>query len=90
VKKPAKVEPYTPQRALELFATYADEDDTSVIGPEGFEKLCNDAEMPMEGTRPLIFAWQMNAKEMGKVSKDEWVKGMAALKCVIAMAYLLA
>lgn len=77
-----KLELYTPQRALELFKTYADEDGQDVIGPEGFERLCSDAEMPMEGARPLIFAWQMQATEMGKVSKQEWTRGMATLKCV--------
>jgi len=79
-KKAAKVEPYTPQRALDLFATYVDEDDPSVIGPEGFERLCSDADLSMEGPLPLIFAWQMGAKEMAKVTKEEWVQGMATLK----------
>ncbi len=49
------------------------------MGPEGFERLCADAGMPMEGARPLIFAWQMQAAEMAKISKQEWVQGMATL-----------
>ncbi|KJA20282.1 hypothetical protein HYPSUDRAFT_826997 [Hypholoma sublateritium FD-334 SS-4] len=71
-KKPAKNEPYSVQRAQALFSTYADSDDASVIGPEGFEKLCADAGIPMDGSCPLILAWLMQAKEMGKISKEEW------------------
>jgi len=79
-KNSTKLEPFTPQRALGLFKSYADEDAPDVIGPEGFERLCADAGMPMEGARPLIFAWQMQAVEMAKISKQEWVQGMATLK----------
>ncbi|KAF8968407.1 Cullin binding-domain-containing protein [Flammula alnicola] len=79
-KKTTKHEPYTPQRALELFNIYVDADDADVIGPEGFEQLCNDATMPMDGSRPLIFAWQMGATEMAKVTKEEWVKATSSLK----------
>jgi len=78
-KKP-KSEAYTPQLALELFSTYADADTPDIIGLEGFETLCKDTEMSLEGARPLIFSWQMQAKEMGKISKDDWVQGMATLK----------
>jgi len=83
--KKSKHEPYSAHRALELFKTYADEDAPDVIGLEGFERLCNDTEMPMEGTRPLIFSWQIQAKEMGKISKNEWMQGMATLKSVIVV-----
>ncbi|KDR81895.1 hypothetical protein GALMADRAFT_58902 [Galerina marginata CBS 339.88] len=75
-----KHEPYTPQRALVLFSTYADSDDANVIGPEGFEKLCTDADMPLDGPRPIVFAWQMGAKDMAKITKDEWVSGTSTLK----------
>jgi DCN1-like protein 4/5 len=63
-----------------LFATYADEDAPDSIGIEGFERLCKDAEMSLEGARPLIFSWQLQAKEMGRITKDEWLQGMATLK----------
>jgi hypothetical protein len=82
-KKPSlRNEPYSSHRAQELFKTYADSDDPNVIGPEGFEQLCNDADMPLEGARPIIFAWQFGAKEMAKISKEEWIHGTSTLKCV--------
>jgi DCN1-like protein 4/5 len=65
-----------------LFKAYADEDAPDVIGLEGFERLCKDVEMPLDGARPLIFSWQIQAQEMGKISKEEWVQGMATLKSV--------
>jgi DCN1-like protein 4/5 len=63
-----------------LFKKYADEDEPNTIGPEGFEKLCTDAQIPLDGALPLILAWQLNAKDMGKFTKDEWTKGTESLK----------
>ncbi|KAJ3564119.1 hypothetical protein NP233_g8502 [Leucocoprinus birnbaumii] len=77
---PADDAPYTPQRALALFESYADPDEPNVIGPEGFEKLCSESALSMEGSVPLILAWQMNAKEMAKISKEEWVNGTRDLR----------
>lgn len=81
-KKSAKTETYTPQHALELFNTYTEKDDETVIATEGFEKLCTDANIPFDGVLPLILAWQMEAKEMGRITKDEWVKGTSSLRYV--------
>lgn len=77
---PLKNEPYTPQRSLSLFQSYADSDNPNVIGPESFETLCSAANIPLDGSLPLILAWQMQAKEMAKISKDEWVKATESLK----------
>jgi len=80
--KPSK--PYTPALALSLFNNYADPDTTTTndptIGPEGFEKLCNDAQIPLDGALPLVLAWMLDAKEMGKIGKEEWVKATGTLQ----------
>ncbi|KAF9265792.1 hypothetical protein L218DRAFT_859278 [Marasmius fiardii PR-910] len=34
----------------------------------------------MEGVLPLLLSWQLNAKELGTFTKDEWVMGTANLK----------
>lgn len=78
-----KAETYTPQRALEIFKNYTKKDDKTVIETEGFEQLCSDANIAFDGALPLILAWQMGAKEMGKITKDEWVKGTSSLRCVL-------
>lgn len=81
VKAPtAKFEPYTPARAESLFAHYADEDQPDVIGAEGFERLFTEANISLEGSLPMILSWQLDAKEMFKLTKEEWLKGMASLK----------
>jgi DCN1-like protein 4/5 len=77
-----KVEPYSSKRTLALFKQYADSDDPDVIGPEGFTRLCTDAGIPMEGALPLVLAWIMGAKEMGKLTKAEWVEGTGAFRLV--------
>jgi DCN1-like protein 4/5 len=79
-KKAEKVVTYTPQHALELFNIYTEKDDKNVIATEGFEQLCTDAKIPFDGALPLILAWQMGAKEMGKITKDEWMKGTNSLR----------
>jgi DCN1-like protein 4/5 len=73
-------ESYDSTRALTLFKKYADADDPNVIGPEGFTQLCTDAQMPMEGALPLVLAWQLQAKEMGKLTKNEWLQAMSQLQ----------
>ena len=78
-------ETYTPQRALELFTGYTKKDDKTVIETEGFEQLCSDANIAFDGALPLILAWQMGAKEMGKITKDEWMKGTSSLRCVTVL-----
>ncbi|KAG5647213.1 hypothetical protein DXG03_001172 [Asterophora parasitica] len=77
---PGANEPYSPARATALFKSYADEDDASIIGPEGYEKLCTDTKIPLEGAAPLILAWQFGAKEMGKVTEEEWRNGTESFK----------
>lgn len=81
-------QPYTPALALSLFNTYIDPDtaDTSdpSIGSDGFERLCSDAQIPLDGALPLVLAWMLDAQEMAKIGKDEWVKGTAKLQCVMS------
>lgn len=80
--KPSEPALYTPAASTSLFSSYAAPDDPSVIGPEGFEQLCSDAEVSLEGALPLILAWQMGAGEMAKISKQEWEKTTADLRYV--------
>jgi DCN1-like protein 4/5 len=80
--KPAATEPYSKAHALALFERYVDEEEPDSIGPEGFERLCSDAGLAMDGAAPLVLAWVVGAKEMAKISRAEWEKGMDALQCV--------
>ena len=83
--KSVKHEPYTPARAKALFNAYEDADEKDVIGAEGFMRLCEDAGIEMEGAHPLILAWHLQCKEMAKISREEWMKGLESLQCVYRM-----
>lgn len=76
----ASNQPYTPQRAQALFNSFSDEDDRNVIGPEGLERLCTEADIPLDGAQPLILAWQLKSSEMGKFTRTEWLHGMGILE----------
>ncbi|KAH9055931.1 DUF298-domain-containing protein, partial [Lactarius vividus] len=65
-----------------LFFQFADEDSPDVIGAEGFERLCNEAQVPFDGALPLLLSWQLDSHEMGKISKEEWMKATAVLRRV--------
>jgi len=69
--------PYSQARARELFNRYRDEEmaDEEVIGSEGLEKLCQETQMDMEGAKPLVLAWILGAKALGRFSKQEWDSG---------------
>ena len=71
---------YSEQRAELLFSQFADKDMPDIIGAEGFERLCNEAQVPLDGALPLLLAWQVDSHEMGKISKQEWMEGTAALR----------
>ncbi|KAI0303533.1 hypothetical protein B0F90DRAFT_1711764 [Multifurca ochricompacta] len=64
-----KSEVYTQQRAEALFFQFADEDIPDVI-----------AQVPLDGALPLLLAWQLDSHEMGKITKEEWMGGTAALR----------
>ncbi|KAI0668485.1 Cullin binding-domain-containing protein [Trametes maxima] len=73
-------EPYSEACARQLFKTYEDPDTPGEIGPEGFERLCTDMEISLEGALPLILAWQLQGSEMAKFKENEWMKGTSELQ----------
>lgn len=75
-----KLNVYSEQRAEALFSQFADEDNPDVIGAEGFERLCKEAQVPLDGALPLLLSWQFGSHEIAKISKQEWMEGAAALR----------
>lgn len=71
-----KTEPYNAADVQSLFKAYADEDDVDTISAENFERLCTDANVPMEGPMPLILLWHMDAQDLGTIKRDQWTKAM--------------
>ncbi|KAH9999101.1 Cullin binding-domain-containing protein [Russula vinacea] len=80
VSDAVKLDMYSEQRAETLFSQFADEDSPDVIGAEGFERLCKEAQVPLDGALPLLLAWQFGSHEIAKISKQEWMEGTAALR----------
>jgi len=80
VSDTTKPDMYSEQRAELLFSQFADKDMPDIIGAEGFERLCNEAQVPLDGALPLLLAWQVDSHEMGKILKQEWMEGTAALR----------
>ncbi|KAG6868281.1 hypothetical protein C0993_005566 [Termitomyces sp. T159_Od127] len=78
--RPTSNEPYSAEHAQALFKNYEDTEEHNTIGADGFVRLCNDAEIAMEGALPLILAWQFGTKEMMKITEEEWRKGTGCLK----------
>lgn len=89
MKVPASEE-YSPTRSHDLFKNFADADAPNVIGPEGVEKLCTAAGIPLDGAQPLVLAWQFGCREVGKITCDEWVHGTDALRISSLPALALA
>lgn len=71
---------FSQARTRELFNAYRDEEvtDEEVIGSDGIEKLCQDTQMDMEGAKPLVLAWILGAKTLGRFSKAEWDSGTSS------------
>lgn len=42
--------------------------------------MCIEAGIPLEGSQPLILAWQFKAQEMAKLRRSEWLQGTEALR----------
>jgi DCN1-like protein 4/5 len=83
-KASAGPQPYSDAAAFDLFSTYADEDNEDFIGPSGFERLCEDAELSLDGTQPLIVSWlfkpESDTPEMMSIQQKAWIAGCKNLK----------
>ncbi|KAI5119089.1 hypothetical protein M0805_004862 [Coniferiporia weirii] len=63
----------------ELFDAYADPEEPDIMNAEGLERLYSAADVPMDGARPLLLAWQLDAKELGSFAREDWMKGLEVL-----------
>ncbi|KAJ2567352.1 DCN1-like protein 5, partial [Coemansia sp. RSA 1836] len=79
------------------FAEFQDfdrDDGKQLIGPEGFQRLCEALKYDIEGIEPLVLSWKLDAVELGTVEWESWdrtvrlmgVADNAALRRVIDAA----
>lgn len=64
-----------------LFDQYNDDNDAEAILAEGVEQLCKDLALSPDEFRVLLFAWQLNAEQMCRFTRTEFVTGMKRLCC---------
>ena len=63
----------------ELYQKYrADDDDEEMIGAAGIERFCDDIGIDPMDPVILVVALKMNAQQMGKFTKEEFLMGCAA------------
>ena len=61
----------------ELYQKYrADDDDEEMIGAAGIERFCDDIGIDPMDPVILVVALKMNAQQMGKFTKEEFLTGM--------------
>jgi len=63
-----------------LFARYRDRNNESQITLTGVELLLNDLNLSADNRLVLIFAWKCDAQEQCTFTRDEFVKGLTALR----------
>lgn len=63
-----------------LFDQYKDSVDENAIYAEGIEKLCSDLGVNPDDFKVLTFAWKLNAEQMCKFTREEFVNGLKSLK----------
>lgn len=64
-----------------LFETYRDKDciDEECILADGIEQMCNDLNLSPDDVKILVFAWKLDAQQMCKFTRAEFVNGLKAL-----------
>eukprot|EP00930_Biecheleria_cincta_P105616 TRINITY_DN98438_c0_g1_i1.p1 TRINITY_DN98438_c0_g1~~TRINITY_DN98438_c0_g1_i1.p1 ORF type:complete len:227 (-),score=50.16 TRINITY_DN98438_c0_g1_i1:33-686(-) len=67
------------KRYAELFDKYKEADD--VISSEGIQKICSDIGISALDPVTLALAHQCEAAHMGVFTREEFIRGMAALGC---------
>ncbi|KAL3840702.1 hypothetical protein ACJIZ3_025293 [Penstemon smallii] len=67
------------ERVDELYNKYANKT-SELMDPEGIEALCSALKVDHTDVRILMLAWKMKAEKQGYFTKDEWRRGLKALR----------
>ncbi|XP_076267701.1 defective in cullin neddylation 1 domain containing SCCRO3 [Rhynchophorus ferrugineus] len=63
-----------------LFDHYKDDQEDSILA-EGIDQFCKDLNIPPDDFKILILAWKLNAEQMCRFSRTEFVAGLKNMKC---------
>ncbi|KAF5271222.1 hypothetical protein FQA39_LY08229 [Lamprigera yunnana] len=62
-----------------LFDIYKDENEDAILA-EGIEQLCKDLQVCPDEFKVLVLAWKLNAEQMCKFTRLEFVKGLKSMR----------
>jgi len=63
----------------DFFNKYAE--NSEMIDADGIQQLCNDLVVLPEDVRMMVFAWHLDASEMGSFTRAEFIDGLTKLEC---------
>lgn len=63
----------------QLFDQYKDSLEDTILA-EGIENLCNDLQLNPDDFKVLVLAWKLNASQMCRFTKPEFVQGLKDMK----------
>ncbi|XP_050299712.1 DCN1-like protein 3 [Anthonomus grandis grandis] len=63
-----------------LFDHYKDEYE-DIIAAEGIDQFCKDLSVPPDDFKILVLAWKLNAEQMCRFTRIEFVTGLKSIKC---------
>ncbi|XP_030745392.1 DCN1-like protein 3 [Sitophilus oryzae] len=63
-----------------LFDHYRDDQEDSILA-EGIDQFCKDLNIPPDDFKILILAWKLNAEQMCRFTRNEFVTGLRNIKC---------
>lgn len=66
-------------KIFQLFDQYKDSREDAILA-EGIENLCNDLQLNPDDFKVLVLAWKLNASQMCRFTKSEFVQGLKNMK----------
>jgi len=70
---------YSEAKINALFEKYKDEHEDNILS-EGIEELCIDLQLKPDEFKVLVLAWQLDAEQMCRFSRSEFLRGCHAMK----------
>lgn len=78
IKEHHQQSPVSDSRVLALYNEYKDEDEDCILS-DGIERLCQHLGYKPDDFAILVLAWQLDASQMCRFTKPEFIQGMKAL-----------
>lgn len=66
-------------KIIQMFDQYKDSLEDAILA-EGIENLCNDLQLNPDDFKVLVLAWKLNASQMCRFTKSEFVQGLKNMK----------